>query len=35
MVAEYIALKSYLTLHGVSHYATTPHTPQQNGMSEH
>ena len=31
---EYIGLKSYLSVHGISHYTTTPHTPQQNGMSE-
>jgi transposase InsO family protein len=31
---EYISLKSYLSIHGISHYTTAPHTPQQNGMSE-
>ena len=31
---EFIALKSYLLLHGITHYTTTPHTPQQNGVSE-
>jgi transposase InsO family protein len=31
---EYIGLKSYLSIHGISHYTTAPHTPQQNGMSE-
>lgn len=31
---EYIGLKPYLSIHGISHYTTAPHTPQQNGMSE-
>ena len=31
---EYIGLKTYLSVHGISHYTTAPHTPQQNGMSE-
>ena len=31
---EYIGLKSYLSVHGISHYTTAPYTPQQNGMSE-
>ena len=31
---EFIALKSYLSLHGISHYTTAPHTHQQNGVSE-
>ena len=31
---EYIGLKSYLSIHGISHYTTAPHIPQQNGMSE-
>ena len=31
---EYIALRSFLLLHGITHYTTTPHTPQQNGVSE-
>jgi hypothetical protein len=31
---EYIGLKNYLSVHGISHYTTAPHTPQQNGMSE-
>ena len=31
---EYIALKSFLLLHGITHYTTTTHTPQQNGVSE-
>ncbi len=34
MVGEFIALKSFLLLHGISHYTTAPHTPQQNGVSE-
>ena len=32
---EFIALKLYLLLHGITHYTTAPHTPQQNGVSEH
>ena len=31
---EFIALKSYLLLHGITHYTTAPHIPQQNGVSE-
>ncbi len=31
---EFIALKSFLSLHGITHYTTAPHTPQQNGVSE-
>ncbi|KAJ0111782.1 hypothetical protein Patl1_03222 [Pistacia atlantica] len=31
---EYISLKPFLSLHGISHYTTGPHTPQQNGVSE-
>jgi transposase InsO family protein len=31
---EYISLKPFLSLHGISHYTTAPHTPQQNGVSE-
>jgi len=31
---EFISLKTYLYVHGISHYTTAPHTPQQNGMSE-
>ena len=30
---EFIALKSYLLLHGITHYTIAPHTPQQNGVS--
>ncbi|KAM0005355.1 putative RNA-directed DNA polymerase [Helianthus debilis subsp. tardiflorus] len=31
---EYIGLKSFLTTHGISHYTTPPHTPEQNGVAE-
>ena len=31
---EFITLKSYLLLHGITHYTTAPHTPQQNGVFE-
>jgi histone deacetylase 1/2 len=31
---EFVALQPFLTLHGISHYTTAPHTPQQNGVSE-
>ena len=31
---EFIALKSFLSLNGITHYTTAPHTPQQNGVSE-
>ena len=31
---EYISLKPFLSLHGISHYTTAPHTAQQNGVSE-
>ena len=31
---EFIALKSYLLLHGITHYTIAPHTLQQNGVSE-
>ena len=31
---EFITLKSYLLLHGITHYTTAPHTLQQNGVSE-
>ena len=31
---EYISLKPFLSIHGISHYTTAPHTPQQNGVSE-
>jgi len=29
-----MSLKPFLSLHGISHFTTTPHTPQQNGVSE-
>lgn len=31
---EFISLKPFLTLHGISHYTTAPYTPQQNGVFE-
>lgn len=31
---EYIALKSFLATHGISHLTTPPHTPEHNGLSE-
>ena len=31
---EFVALKKYFSMHGISHYTTTPHTPQQNGVFE-
>ena len=31
---EFITLKSYLLLHGITHYTTAPHTPKKNGVSE-
>jgi hypothetical protein len=31
---EFVALKQYFSIHGISHYTTAPHTPQQNGVSE-
>ena len=31
---EYVALTSLLTLHGISHLTTPPHTPEHNGFSE-
>ena len=31
---EFISLKPFLNLHGISHYTTAPYTPQQNGVSE-
>lgn len=30
---EYIALRPFLTSHGVTHLTTPPHTPENNGMS--
>jgi len=31
---EFFTLQPFLTLHSISHYTTSPHTPQQNGVSE-
>jgi len=31
---EFVALKNYFSIHGISHYTTAPHTPQQNGVAE-
>jgi transposase InsO family protein len=31
---EFVTLQPFLTLHGISHCTTAPHTPQQNGVSE-
>jgi transposase InsO family protein len=31
---EFLSLKTYLSNHGISHYTTAPHTPQQNGVTE-
>ena len=31
---EFTVLKQYFSIHGISHYTTAPHTPQQNGVSE-
>lgn len=31
---EYLALRSYLASHGISHLTTPPHTPEHNGLSE-
>ncbi|KAL4565106.1 hypothetical protein LXL04_029190 [Taraxacum kok-saghyz] len=31
---EYQGLSSYLKTHGISHYTTPPHTPEQNGIAE-
>jgi hypothetical protein len=31
---EFVALKHYFTTNGISHYTTTPHTLQQNGVFE-
>ena len=31
---EYQALKSFLTLHGISHFTTPSHTPEHNDYSE-
>jgi len=31
---EFVALKQYFSIHGISHYTTALHTPHQNGVSE-
>ncbi|XP_013617128.1 PREDICTED: uncharacterized protein LOC106323577 [Brassica oleracea var. oleracea] len=31
---EFIALRHFLSTHGVSHFTTPPHTPEHNGLSE-
>ena len=31
---EFIKLSSYLQQHGISHFTTPPHTPEQNGIVE-
>lgn len=31
---EYIGLSPFLKTHGISHYTTPPHTPEQNGIAE-
>jgi len=31
---EFVALKNYFSIHGISHYTTAPHTPQKNGVVE-
>jgi histone deacetylase 1/2 len=31
---EFVALKNYFSIHGISHYTIAPHTPQQNGVAE-
>lgn len=31
---EFLALRSFLASHGISHLTTPPHTPEHNGMSE-
>ncbi|RVW88563.1 Retrovirus-related Pol polyprotein from transposon RE1 [Vitis vinifera] len=33
-LGEYMVLKDYLSLHGISHFTTPPHTPEHNGYSE-
>lgn len=32
---EFVALKNYFSIHGISHYTTAPHTSQQNSVAEH
>ncbi|KFK44388.1 hypothetical protein AALP_AA1G251100, partial [Arabis alpina] len=31
---EYIALRGFLSTHGISHFTSPPHTPEHNGLSE-
>jgi len=31
---EFVAFKNYFSIHGISHYTTAPHTPQQNGVAK-
>lgn len=31
---EFIALQSYLSTHGISHFTSPPHTPEHNGIAE-
>ena len=31
---EFVALKQYFSIHGISHYTIAPNTPQQNGVLE-
>ncbi|KAG7593974.1 Ribonuclease H-like superfamily [Arabidopsis thaliana x Arabidopsis arenosa] len=31
---EFIALKQFLSTHGISHFTSPPHTPEHNGMAE-
>ena len=32
---EFLALRSFLVTHGITHLTTPPHTPEHNGYSEH
>ena len=32
---EFLALRSFLATHGITHLTTPPHTPKYNGYSEH
>lgn len=34
MGGEYLALRQFLSTHGISHLTTPPHTPEHNGLSE-
>lgn len=31
---EFVALRSYLSEHGISHFTSPPHTPEHNGIAE-